>query len=475
MSLIEKHMAGFKPSQLKNNSFAENSELFLLKAMTGVTCCCMDTELVKESSKKAEAKMAQECRSIRKGVKHDAIPLATKPPSIVDYKIIKEGKISIYQIIRADGSSKRYSTIIHMLRSFDREDLETLWKIVKARHGYTTLEEGYDELLDAVWKLLLLVEVKTAQLVLLVQSYNCLFRVNAAGTKLQLLKDYNCSRRKQRKDTEIPQSNGPTKPIVDEAANEENVPTQSNDLPLSRVNTIRSGEDKLTLKELMDLYTKLSDRVLDLETIKTAQAKEIASLKKRVKKLERKRKSKNPEIKRLFKISRSAQVVSSEDEGLGDQEDASKQGRKIDDIDKYAEVTLVNETQGKYNDSQMFDTDVFDGEEVFVAEQSEKVVKEVVSTAEVSAASTTTTTPSIIPKAKSITFRDLDESTLTPIPSNIKDKGKAKMIEPEKMKEQIRLDEELAFKLQAEEEELARLAREKAEKVKEANISWDNV
>ncbi|GJR06122.1 putative reverse transcriptase domain-containing protein [Tanacetum coccineum] len=68
--------------------------------------------------------------------------------------------------------------------------------------------------------------------------------------------------------------------------------------------------------------------------------------------------------------------------------------------------------------------------------------------------------------------------TLTPIPSNIKDKGKAKMIEPEKplmIKEQIRLDEELAFKLQAKEEEQARLAREKVEKVKEANISWDNV
>ncbi|GJX82624.1 hypothetical protein Tco_0332105 [Tanacetum coccineum] len=27
-----------------------------------------------------------------------------------------------------------------------------------------------------------------------VQSYNCLFRVNVVGTKLQLLKDYNCSR-----------------------------------------------------------------------------------------------------------------------------------------------------------------------------------------------------------------------------------------------------------------------------------------
>ncbi|GKE79205.1 hypothetical protein Tco_1545325 [Tanacetum coccineum] len=56
------------------------------------------------------------------------------------------------------------------------------------------------------------------------------------------------------------------------------------------VNTLGSGEDRLKLKELLDLYTKLSDRVLNLETAKTAQAKEIACLKKRVKKLERKRK-----------------------------------------------------------------------------------------------------------------------------------------------------------------------------------------
>ncbi|GJT66386.1 hypothetical protein Tco_1017866 [Tanacetum coccineum] len=73
----------------------------------------------------------------------DGIPLATKAPSNVDYKIIKEGKISYYQIIRADGSSKRYSAFIQMLRSFDRENLETLWKLVKAKHGYTRPEEGY--------------------------------------------------------------------------------------------------------------------------------------------------------------------------------------------------------------------------------------------------------------------------------------------------------------------------------------------
>ncbi|GJT04549.1 uncharacterized mitochondrial protein-like protein [Tanacetum coccineum] len=39
---------------------------------------------------------------------------------------------------------------------------------------------------------------------------------------------------------------------------------QSNDPPLSRVNTLRSGEDSMKLKELMDLYTKLPEKVLDL-------------------------------------------------------------------------------------------------------------------------------------------------------------------------------------------------------------------
>ncbi|GJW32513.1 hypothetical protein Tco_0052545 [Tanacetum coccineum] len=94
----------------------------------------MDIELVRESLKKDEAEMTQESSSKRavisdeEGVAIDAIPLSTKPPSIVDNKIIKEGKISIYQIIRADGSSKRYSAVIHMLKNFYREDLETLWK-----------------------------------------------------------------------------------------------------------------------------------------------------------------------------------------------------------------------------------------------------------------------------------------------------------------------------------------------------------
>ncbi|GJW44920.1 hypothetical protein Tco_0073719 [Tanacetum coccineum] len=45
----------------------------------------------------------------------DAIPLATKPPMIVEYKIVKEGQKGFYHLIRADRSSKRYSLMIKML------------------------------------------------------------------------------------------------------------------------------------------------------------------------------------------------------------------------------------------------------------------------------------------------------------------------------------------------------------------------
>ncbi|GKG37885.1 hypothetical protein Tco_0457108, partial [Tanacetum coccineum] len=79
----------------------------------------------------------------------------------------------------------------------------------------------------------------------------------------------------------------------------------------------------------------------------------------------------------------------------------------------------------------------------------------------------TTTAPSTILKAKGITFRDAGETTIrTPTLVSIKDKGKAKMVEPEvplNKKDQIRLDEELEKRLDAEEQEAARLERENVE------------
>ncbi|GKD99085.1 hypothetical protein Tco_1382982, partial [Tanacetum coccineum] len=224
------------------------------------------------------------------------------------------------------------------------------------------------------------------------------------------------------------------------------------------------------------------------------QAKKITSLKKRVKKLKRKRKSKPLGMKRLFKIGRSAQVVSSEDEGLGDKEDASKHGRKINEIDQDAEVTLVDETQGRYGDNLMFDTSVLDNEQDMAEKEVDMAEKEV-STTEVATDSTTTTTvdeltlahtlieikapkPKAVttavikttttaikttttvtrPKAKGVIVQEPSEFTTTTSPSQpsqlpqAKDKGKEKMVEPEKplkKKDQIMFDKEVAQKLQA--------------------------
>ncbi|GKA96914.1 hypothetical protein Tco_0824808, partial [Tanacetum coccineum] len=124
---------------------------------------------------------------------------------------------------------------------------------------------------------------------------------------------------------------------------------QSNDPPLSRVNTPRSREDRLKIMELMEICTKLSDRVLALENVKTTQDLEITSLKKRVKKLETKKKARTPQLKsRLFKV----RIKSSADKSLGDQEDASKQGRNIAKLDQDEGISFVQEdeeTQGRYD------------------------------------------------------------------------------------------------------------------------------
>ncbi|GKC77012.1 hypothetical protein Tco_1127786 [Tanacetum coccineum] len=190
MSTYLKNMAGYKHNQLKNKSFDDIQKLFD-KAMKRVnTFVDMDTELVEGSKVRAEAVIAQESSSkractdleqesikkqkvdedketseLQRLVAIDDIPLVTKPPSNVDYKIHKEGKKTYYQIIRADGSSKMYLVFSHMLKSFDGEDLETLYKLVKAKYGSTRPVEDLDLVLygdlktmfephveDNVWK-----------------------------------------------------------------------------------------------------------------------------------------------------------------------------------------------------------------------------------------------------------------------------------------------------------------------------------
>ncbi|GJU55032.1 hypothetical protein Tco_1228746 [Tanacetum coccineum] len=173
-------------------------------------------------------------------------------------------------------------------------------------------------------------------------------------------------------------------PVAYETENEENVPTHSND-------PLLSGEDSIKLNELIELCTKLQQRVLDSEHTKTTQALEIGSLKRRVKKLEKKQRSRTHKLKRLYKVGLSAKVISSDDEGLGDQEDASKQGRKIQDIDADEDITLEN-----VNDVDMFGVHDLDGDEELKSTKPKAVTT----------AATTTTTAVTRPKAKGLVIQE---------------------------------------------------------------------
>ncbi|GKA25176.1 putative ribonuclease H-like domain-containing protein [Tanacetum coccineum] len=77
-------------------------------------------ELEQEKAKKQKGDDDQEEEEIKKHIEIvqddevaiDAIPLATKPLVIFEWNIIKEGKMGYFKLIRAYGSSKRYSSMI---------------------------------------------------------------------------------------------------------------------------------------------------------------------------------------------------------------------------------------------------------------------------------------------------------------------------------------------------------------------------
>ncbi|GJW61636.1 hypothetical protein Tco_0110971 [Tanacetum coccineum] len=59
----------------------------------------------------------------------------------------KEGMMVHYQLIRADRSSKRYSSMIRMLQRINREGLEALWRIVKIKYSDIRPEDEFERVL----------------------------------------------------------------------------------------------------------------------------------------------------------------------------------------------------------------------------------------------------------------------------------------------------------------------------------------
>ncbi|GKB06478.1 hypothetical protein Tco_0834711 [Tanacetum coccineum] len=161
-----KNMEGKKLKDLKKKSF-DSIQKMLDRAFKRVnTFVDFRTDLMEGSSKRAGEELEQESTKNQKvdedkdtvelqslmevipdeekATAIDAVPLAIKSPTIVGWKIHKEGKKSYYQIMRADGKSQMYKIFSHMLKSFIREDL---YKLVKAKYESTRPVEDLDLLL----------------------------------------------------------------------------------------------------------------------------------------------------------------------------------------------------------------------------------------------------------------------------------------------------------------------------------------
>ncbi|GJZ04902.1 hypothetical protein Tco_0538177, partial [Tanacetum coccineum] len=244
-----------------------------------------------------------------------------------------------------------------------------------------------------------------------------------------------------RQETKVPHPSSPTQThVADEAAsicvyvrhggvvttvssldagqgsgNIDKTPAMPHDLPLLRVHTLGSNEGRMQHNELMDLVTKLSDRVVSLETnlhqTKKVYGTAYTKLIKKVKRLEDK----------LNKSRRKRRL-----------------GRKIAQIDEDEGITLVQmgaQTQGSHEHEMEADFEFTTAEDVSTGNVSVNTAGAEISTA----------SPKV--KTAGVSVDDVGAEDLVYIrrsATKVKDKGKAIMEEskPTQTKTKIQQEQE---------------------------------
>nr|GEU93288.1 copia protein [Tanacetum cinerariifolium] len=175
MMIYLKNMAGFKMNFFKGMIYSEIIPLFEKKYNLNQAFLERVEEevLVKEKEfeeegnkrkgKSLEQKIAKKQRMDEKAeelkrhlqivvndddddVYTEVTPLASKVP-VVDYQIHHENNKPYYKIIRADGTHKLFLSFITLLKNFDREDLEAIWKLIKERFESTEPKNFSDDFL----------------------------------------------------------------------------------------------------------------------------------------------------------------------------------------------------------------------------------------------------------------------------------------------------------------------------------------
>nr|GEV04763.1 hypothetical protein [Tanacetum cinerariifolium] len=221
---------------------------------------------------------------------------------------------------------------------------------------------------------------------------------------------------------------------------------QSIDPPLSTGrHTPGSDEGSMTLKELTDLCTTLLQKVFDLENVKTAQEKEIASLKKRITKLEQRQRSR-------FSGVYPFRAGASKRNSVGRRK-VSKQERKI--LKSQQMFQDIDDALDEDADTKMIVKDKGNGEK-------RGSTAETISTARPDISDARPGDSTTGPKTPPTTTTLFDDEDVT-----IADTLKSKKMD----QDQIERDAKVSLKIQAYLNEKARTERERQEEASKATLA----
>nr|GFA76451.1 hypothetical protein [Tanacetum cinerariifolium] len=133
------NMAGYKMNYFKGMSYDEiiplsekhynYNQAFLNEVNEGIKV--PEKEVKKEKEVEVESSKRED-----DDVYTDATPLASKI-LIVDYKIHTKRNKPYFKITRANGNHRLFLSFSKMMKNYDKEDLESLWKIVRERFEKT--------------------------------------------------------------------------------------------------------------------------------------------------------------------------------------------------------------------------------------------------------------------------------------------------------------------------------------------------
>nr|GEV22093.1 ribonuclease H-like domain-containing protein [Tanacetum cinerariifolium] len=146
-AMIEQNMAGYKMNYFNGMTYDEVRPLFAKHYNYNKAFLNKVNEEVKVPER--EVRKEKEVK-VESSKREDPTPLDSKI-LIIDYKIHTKRNKPYFKIIRADGNHRLFLSFSTMLKNFDREDLESLWNIVRERFTKTEPKNYSDDyLLDTL-------------------------------------------------------------------------------------------------------------------------------------------------------------------------------------------------------------------------------------------------------------------------------------------------------------------------------------